>query len=362
MRITQYKIFLYAIPYSPPLNMRGKKYKIRRGLIIGLANRDGVWAYGEYAPFPPHTEKTLLSFVDGMEILLREQIVDIPLEINSVEDLAETLRAMPDDTFLRFALESALWQLKSREENRDPRLFLADKFLKGFSLNALITELNSHGNQPDAKQLSSAASVYKIKVGQGDMDEEIRHVQKLCHTLPVHKKLRLDANRNWSFEQAEYFLSHMNPDKIEYIEEPLKFQQSLEKLYLYTGIPYAYDETLHNRDFKIPRKRVGLAALIIKPALVGNMARIKKLARAGVEARKKIVFTSAFESGLGLSAIACMASAWGSPATAMGLGTFAFFSQDTLQPPFSAQNMVWQWQETLWAGQQLNSAVMVRIK
>ncbi len=362
MRITQYKIFLYAIPYSPPLLMRGKKYKVRRGLIIGLANRDGVWAYGEYAPFPPHTEKTLLAFVDSVEALLREQVVDRPLDIHTVEDLTAILKAMPEDTFLRFALESAIWLLKSRVEGRDPRLFLSEKPLKGFPLNALVTGLNSSGDDPGARHASSAASVLKIKVGQGDMDEEIRNVQNLCSVLPAHKKLRLDANRNWSFEQAEYFLSQMNPDKIEYIEEPLKFQQSLEKLYLYTGIPYAYDETLQNHDFDIPMNRVGLAALIIKPALVGNMARIKNMVQSGREARKKVVFTSAFESGLGLSAIACMASAWGSPATAMGLGTFSFFPQDTLQPAFAAQNMVWHWQEALWTKQQLNSAVMVRIK
>ncbi len=362
MRITQYKIFLYAIPYSPPLILRGKRHRIRRGLVIGLANGDGIWAYGEYAPFPPHTEKTLLSFVEDVERVLRENIIHTALEIHSVEDLTAILGTVTDNTFLRFALESALWFLKSRVNGSDPRLFLSDTPLKGFPLNALVTGLVSAGESLKAKYAASPASVLKIKVGQGEMDREIRDVQNLCRILPPHKKLRLDANRNWSFEQAEYFLSQMNPDKIEYIEEPLKFQQSLEKLYLYTGIPYAYDETLHNRDFNKPVNRAGLAALIIKPSFVGNMARIKKLVHAGREARKKIVFTSAFESGLGLSAIACMASAWGSPATAMGLGTFSFFSQDTLQPRFSAKNMVWQWQDESWSGQQLNSAVMVRIK
>ncbi len=361
MEIVHYKIFFYAIPYSPALVLRGKRYKVRRGLIIGLGNREGQWAYGEYAPFPPHTEKTLLAFVNSVENQLREHIVDKPLAIRSVESLAHILSPLPDNTFLRFALESALWFLKARVEESDPRLFLSDRPLNGFPLNALVTGLKSSGDKAGGPLVSSAASVYKVKVGQGDMDEEIRDIQRLCKVLPSHKKLRLDANRGWSFEQAEYFLSHMNPDKIEYIEEPLKFPQSLEKLYLYTGIPYAYDETLQNPGFDMPLNQAGLAALIIKPAFVGNMARIKKLAEKGRVAHKKIVFTSSFESGLGLSAIACMASAWGSPATAMGLGTYAFFAQDTLQPSFSAQNMVWQWSADT-GRRSLNSSVVVRIK
>jgi uncharacterized membrane protein len=188
--------------------------------------------------------------------------------------------------------------------------------------------------------------------------------------------VRADANRAWNESQAIEFASALDGidlhsiDRIEFIEEPLQKRSAstsmndqeahvaaLERFYLHTGIPYALDETIAElvidakHDFNRVRERLltlfpgqkkrGCEVFVLKPALLGlELAlRIAKVARSelGIGA----IFSSSFDSGIGLAYTAMLGSISDrvrSPARTYphGVGTFAMLASDTLNPPFAS--------------------------
>ena len=133
------------------------------------------------------------------------------------------------------------------------------------------------------------------------------------HALRPDQSLRLDANQAWSLGDAVRFGRGCRGIDIAYIEEPVADPNECESFFEQTGLPYAFDETVIEK--RIPNSP-NLAALVVKPTLIGGVQKIKSLRRFGVP----LVFSSAFESHVGLGAIARLGSEI-SPGMPMGLET-----------------------------------------
>ena len=118
----------------------------------------------------------------------------------------------------------------------------------------------------------------------------------------------------WTAEQAVYFGRSVGPDRIEYIEEPTASPTEADAFFEATGIPYALDETLLE-EFELDRFRQ-VAAFVVKPTMFGGSADLLTLLRSDVP----IVFSSSFESQVGLTSIARLAAEF-SPDVAVGLDT-----------------------------------------
>jgi uncharacterized membrane protein len=126
---------------------------------------------------------------------------------------------------------------------------------------------------------------------------------------------------------------------------------------MHTGIPYALDETIAEMvaqagyDFNCIRtnlldlfpgkNRRGCQAVILKPALLGLelSLRIAKVARSELD--MGAVFSSSFDSGIGLAYTAFLGSIsdrFASTARAYphGVGTYCLLAKDTLNPPFAS--------------------------
>lgn len=129
--------------------------------------------------------------------------------------------------------------------------------------------------------------------------------------------LRIDMNRRWSFSDASYFLSCLNPQQVEYIEEPT---YEFDRLHQF-DFPLALDETLRepeNRWLHLPN----INTFVLKPTLLG--CRLDDLIELGLKLNKKLVFSSSFESAIGLLHIAHLQARF-SPGTAAGIDTHRFF-------------------------------------
>ena len=160
-------------------------------------------------------------------------------------------------------------------------------------------------------------------MGRNELEEDIRIVREVRDWLPNETQLRLDANQAWSFEQAVIFQDALKDVEIAYIEEPLNEPERLEELYTQTGIPYALDESL--TDFDTLNQWPNASVLICKPTILGGRKAAERLANSG----KPIVFSAAFESGVGVACIAKLAAEF-SPHIAAGLDTLDWLTSDLL--------------------------------
>ncbi len=216
-------------------------------------------------------------------------------------------------------------------------------------------------------------SSVKVKIGHDDIDVDIQTLRNLKQSVG-QIKLRGDANRAWDGPSANTFAAELKRldssiwKSIEFIEEPLTKQSlngewsidrqvtALDEFTRRGGLPYALDESLadlaeiHAYSFEPIANELravfggqerACTAFVLKPALLGLELSMQIASLAQKEFHINAVFSSSFDSGIGLAFTAILASvADKSPySTSMtkyshGLGTFSMLGGDTLSPPF----------------------------
>jgi O-succinylbenzoate synthase len=123
--------------------------------------------------------------------------------------------------------------------------------------------------------------------------------------------------------------------EIEYIEEPCRSLDDSARLSQERRLPVAFDETLSEIEPSVLGQYSGLAAIVLKPTLLGGFENCAARARTARDIGAKVVMSSSFESSVGLAALASFAAAYGSPETAMGLDTLRWLQSDVTAEPIA---------------------------
>lgn len=100
----------------------------------------------------------------------------------------------------------------------------------------------------EAAALLAAGPPYaalKVKVGRrADPLEDAAALLAIRAAVGPGVRLRADANRAWSLEQAVAFARAVPAAVLEYVEEPTKDPADLAELYRRTALPLALDESV----------------------------------------------------------------------------------------------------------------------
>lgn len=271
--------YRFKVPLKQQLSFKGQAYIVREGILI---ESDGSWA--EASPMPGFS-------------------------LESIEDVVAALRgegAAPPS--LEFALTALGNAFESKIEIPFNHLLLGDA-KSILAAGEAIAEENCHA--------------VKVKVGQRDLFEDIELVKELRGCLPDQIQLRLDANQSWEWIDAVTFIESIEGLDLEYIEEPLQEPGRLEELYSQTGVRYALDESILQQTSLDSWPNA--VAMICKPTILGGRKAIERLVATG----KPVVFSAAFESGVGIARIMQLASEF-SPGIPAGLDTLDWLSDDLL--------------------------------
>jgi O-succinylbenzoate synthase len=176
----------------------------------------------------------------------------------------------------------------------------------------------------------------KLKIGSADPAGDAERVRAVAARLGPGTALRLDANRAWSLAQALRFAGAVEGVVIEYLEEPLLDPSQLPAFASRTGLPVALDESLAGLSPEAVVRFDGLRALVLKPTLLGGLARARRFADRAETLGLVAVVSSSFETGIGLYGLAALAASLPGGAVPAGLGTAAFLAGDTVTPRFPA--------------------------
>jgi len=247
-------------------------------------------------------------------------------------------------------------------------------------INGLITRGQAQNpSKSDEKKISFQS--IKVKVGEENKIDasHLIKLSELSTNSKQHLRLRADANRAWDIDSAKAFVDELKRadnsvlEQFDFIEEPLEMQTingkwsldaqicGLEAFVNDGGLSYALDESLadlvvtydYNFDkIAIDLKKAfggdksgqtGCVAFVLKPALLGVELSMQLAKLAQEELQMVPVFSSSFDSGIGLAYTAILAAvADASPYSnsltrySHGLGTFEMLGGDTLSPPFES--------------------------
>jgi o-succinylbenzoate synthase len=174
----------------------------------------------------------------------------------------------------------------------------------------------------------------KIKVGRRGPLEETELVAAVRARVGSAVALRLDANRAWDLPTALGFAERVAASAPAYIEEPVRDPLDLPLFVHHAEIPIALDETLLPFSPETPPPLHGVAALILKPSVLGGYERAAAWARLARREKLEAVISAAFPSAVGLALDAALAAAL-APEGVHGLGTSGAFAEDLTRVPLA---------------------------
>lgn len=258
----------------------------------------GKEGWGECAPLPSFSRETLNDCV--LQFAEKQQdIIGIDwLEENIFSHLAN-LNLLPA---LSFALESAL--LSHLNPILDPKI----------SVSALLTGTPGEIMKTADFCYREGYVSAKLKVGHLKFDE----AAILIYRLKDKFRLRIDVNRAWNNLESLRFFSQFSKDDFDYIEEPF---QNPKELYKFNH-PFAVDESFpHCLSYQDLESFSHLKTIVYKPTVQGGILNCLPIKNWASKRNIAIVLSSSFESHLGHSHVASMASRL-CLCQPIGIGTF----------------------------------------
>ncbi|MES2768082.1 MAG: o-succinylbenzoate synthase [Bdellovibrionota bacterium] len=162
----------------------------------------------------------------------------------------------------------------------------------------------------------------KLKIGSlKTTSETLKNDNNLIKKIlagTTNLQLRLDANKNFKLEDFPTLLDGIDLKRIDYVEEPVSKSSDLVHFTTNTKLSIAIDENIHLMKDIIFEK---VSAVIIKPTLLGDYYTLKRLIQTYSKRGISAVFSSCFESQVGIYQIAQLAHVF-NPQESHGLDTF----------------------------------------
>ncbi|CNI27658.1 o-succinylbenzoate synthase [Yersinia mollaretii] len=298
-------LYRYSIPMDAGVILRHQRLKNRDGLLVKLQQGEQS-GWGEIAPLPEFSQETLAEAQTAATSWLQSWVKGESADLGAQPSVA-------------FGLSCALAEL-------DQSLPLAADYRKAPLCTGDPDELFA------VLQALPGEKVAKVKVGLYEAVRDGMIVNVLLEALP-DLTLRLDANRSWTRAKADGFAKYVNPElrsRIAFLEEPCKTRAESREFARDTGIAIAWDESVREADFQVEAEP-GVAAIVIKPTLVGSITRCQQLVQQAHQAGLVAVISSSIESSLGLTQLARLAH-WLTPSTVPGLDTLDLMQAQLLRP------------------------------
>ncbi|QYJ71264.1 o-succinylbenzoate synthase [Shewanella sp. FJAT-51649] len=333
MILTSLSLYLYRLPLDRFLPVGKQRIDHRTGLVLqAKAQAEGEESERlvEIAPLSGFDidQQPLSGFSrESLDEVQQALVALLPkLQNQPIDCLLEQAEASPFPS-IAFGLSLLHAKLNGKLESVRP-------------VTSTVPLIYQPADAPKTELIANIASLdsgvrsVKVKVAQTSMEDELGLIYGILGQRS-DLKLRLDANRGFSLEQALDFAACLPLESIEYIEEPCQHPQDNQTLYRAIPLPYALDESLNDPDYQFVMHE-GLTALIIKPMLLGSIEKIQCLIDEAHSHGVRCILSSSLESSLGINDLAHLAAIL-TPDEIPGLDTLSAFSQDLIVPSGKSQ-------------------------
>ena len=227
-------ILRYRLPLKQPLLLKHACLNEREGLILRM--RIGSrWGYGDIAPLPGFSRESLSDAEGQLQLFCRainNGSVN-PLSLCDPEKGAFLTDALPMPSVL-FGIESALWWSTQDHWFAPPK---TAPLLQGSTEQVLQRLEQWQGNWP---------TEFKLKIGRNSIEDDCVRINAVLQALPTSVNIKLDANQQWTLDQAIRVAAAIDVDRVTYVEEPTANVTEFSELYGTTGLRFALDETVQN--------------------------------------------------------------------------------------------------------------------
>lgn len=196
--------------------------------------------------------------------------------------------------------------------------------------NTALFSLDQYTLESIERSMKQGFQSFKLKVGLQPFEVEKTLIIQILSSIAKPGALRLDANGRLSLVQTRAYLEFLEGKGLAFLEQPLppgeeEAMLALGKAY---STPLAWDESISSVASLIAASQKGFEGIyVIKPSLLGSLKAFLNWRQQ--EPTKQLVYSSAFESSLGLEGL--LALAYKAPTSLpLGLGTLAYLTPSPL--------------------------------
>ncbi len=323
MSVRTATLFEFDTPLTGSVTLgRGRTMRHRKCLLIRLTALDGREGWGEASPLPGFSIERREDVVSGF-VTVRQTLVGAGIDDDVVWDSA--LRRIDRIPSLQFGIATAREGLQAAV-----RPVAADLAPTTLPTARLLSADHAEVESLATQAVESGFKCLKIKVGRGDPVTESSRVRAVIESIAASVSIRLDANRAWTLTEATTFMSGLEPNSFDFIEEPLADPEDITDFVQRTGAAVAVDESVRDGRAENLMRNGSVVAAVIKPTMTG-METMRYLRQLSVDTGMRLVFSCSYESGVGTAAVARLAAGVDSEIAA-GLGTHSFLATDVLDP------------------------------
>lgn len=277
----------------------GSGWSERTAATIAVHTDAGATGLGEAAPLPGMSIDQLDDALHAFDALAARLplTIEVPAHATAIADRITPAPAA------RFAIETALLAALAQHTRTSIAALLAP--VPQAELRSAVVV-----DTVDEALTAVALGAPRLKL-KTPTPAHLAFVRQIATAVPG-TRLRIDANRGWPREQARALLASLADLPIDYVEEPCA--DAHELLARHQPVRLALDESL----IELTQAQLGhalesaqLAALVLKPTLLGGFARCLELAAAAHAHGIAPVVTHTLEGPVGFAACRELARAIG---------------------------------------------------
>ena len=324
----------YSRNLPRPIVTSHGEYRKRTGIILAIWDDQGHVGLGEAAPLPGFSRESLEDVARALASIQSAP----PRTSDALQSMAGEFASVPS---LQFAIECAALDLEAQSRdvpmasmlNREPRSSVA--------INGLIGDGAPDEMSRRASELWTAGyTTFKVKVAAGEAERDIERLTSISRAAPK-ARLRLDANTAWDYATAEHVLSAISTEQIEFVEQPFPvgMAASAKALCAAHDVRLALDEEIESisAGVRIVEDR-SCEVVVLKPMILGSLFDCHRLAAKAVAEGVAVVYTSSWESDIGLGATLQLAAALGQENLPMGLSTAGMIADGIVDQPLRIES------------------------
>lgn len=247
MYIKSIETFDVAIPLTKPFKTALRTVTTAYSVYVTITMSDGIVGYGEAPPTHVITGESMDSIRYAINEIIAPQLIGMNI-LQSEQVFQKLNTVLVRNTSAKAAVDMAIHDILAKYAGLP--LY---QFLGGYR-DSLETDFTVSVNDPtemadDAEQyIKDGFEVLKVKVGIGEIKDDIERIRAIRARVGMTPKLRLDANQGWNAKEAVKAIGLMEDAglSIEFVEQPVPAWdlEGLKYVTDYTYTPIMADESI----------------------------------------------------------------------------------------------------------------------
>lgn len=247
MKITSIEAVPLGIPFKKPIRMAGREYAFAETVLVRLETTGRFAGHGEAPVAPFLTGETVPSILAALD-LISQAIVG--RNARDIVALGEVIHgAIVGNAAAKAAVDVALHDAVARDYGIPVYRLLGGMTQDEFACLTLI------GNSNKARDLSDVSTrkaegftAFKLKVANGDLDEEAAALTEMRATLGPRALVCADANGGWTPAEAIRFVKLVEKASPDFLEQPVTPDDAdgMIRVSRASSVPIGADESIHH--------------------------------------------------------------------------------------------------------------------